>query len=168
MNASFQTRKLAMVERLVLRVNGRKETVSVSGETPLLYVLRNDLGLNGPKFGCGLAQCGACAVLKDGVEVRSCVTPVASVVDSEITTSEGLGTPDRLHPLQAAFVGEQAAQCGYCISGMVIAAAALLKRNPKPLLAEIKSGMDGHLCRCGTHLRIVRAIARAAEAGVRP
>jgi nicotinate dehydrogenase subunit A len=156
-----------MVEHLVLRVNGRKETVSVSGETPLLYVLRNDLGLNGPKFGCGLAQCGACAVLKDGVEVRSCVTPVASVVDSEITTCEGLGTADKLHPLQAAFVGEQAAQCGYCISGMVIAAAALLKQNPKPSLAEIKSGMDGHLCRCGTHLRIVRAIERAAKEGIR-
>jgi nicotinate dehydrogenase subunit A len=121
-----------MVERLVLKVNGREEAVSVSGETPLLYVLRNDLGLNGPKFGCGLAQCGACAVLMDGIEVRSCVTPVASVLNSEITTSEGLGTPGKLHPLQAAFVTEQAAQCGYCISGMVIAAAALLKRKPNP------------------------------------
>jgi nicotinate dehydrogenase subunit A len=156
-----------MVERLVLRVNGREESVSVNGDTPLLYVLRNDLGLNGPKFGCGLAQCGACAVLQNGVEIRSCVTPVASAVGSEITTSEGLGTPDKLHPLQAAFVAEQAAQCGYCISGMVIAAASLLKQNPKPSLAEIKTGMDGHLCRCGTHLRIVRAIERAAKEGVR-
>jgi nicotinate dehydrogenase subunit A len=156
-----------MVERLVLKVNGREETVSVSGETPLLYVLRNDLGLNGPKFGCGLAQCGACAVLMDGVEVRSCVTPVASVLNSEITTSEGLGTPGQLHPLQAAFVTEQAAQCGYCISGMVIAAAALLKRKPNPSVAEIKREMNGHLCRCGTHLRIVRAIERAAKEGVR-
>jgi nicotinate dehydrogenase subunit A len=156
-----------MVERLVLKVNGREETVSAGGETPLLYVLRNDLGLNGPKFGCGLAQCGACAVLMDGVEVRSCVTPVASVLNSEITTSEGLGTPGKLHPLQAAFVAEQAAQCGYCISGMVIAAAALLKRKPDPSVAEIKRGMNGHLCRCGAHLRIVRAIERAAKEGVR-
>lgn len=156
-----------MVERLALRVNGREEAVLVGGETPLLYVLRNDLGLNGPKFGCGLAQCGACAVLVDGLEVRSCVTPVASVVNREITTSEGLGTPDKLHPLQAAFVREQAAQCGYCINGMVIAAAALLRRKPNPSLAEIKQGMNGHLCRCGTHLRIVRAIQRAAQEGVR-
>jgi nicotinate dehydrogenase subunit A len=156
-----------VVERLVLKVNGREETVSASGETPLLYVLRNDLGLNGPKFGCGLAQCGACAVLMDGVEVRSCVTPVAGVLNREITTSEGLGTPGKLHPLQAAFVTEQAAQCGYCISGMVIAAAALLKRKPDPSVAEIKRGMNGHLCRCGAHLRIVRAIERAAREGVR-
>jgi nicotinate dehydrogenase subunit A len=156
-----------MAERFVLRVNGREETVAVDGDTPLLYVLRNDLGLNGPKFGCGLAQCGACAVLKDGVEIRSCVTPVSAAVGSAITTCEGLGTPDKLPPLQRAFVTEQAAQCGYCISGMVIAAASLLKQNPKPTLAEIKSGMDGHLCRCGTHLRIVRAIERAARDGVR-
>jgi nicotinate dehydrogenase subunit A len=156
-----------MVERFVLKVNGREEAVSVGGETPLLYVLRNDLGLNGPKFGCGLSQCGACAVLIDGVEVRSCVTPVASVVNHEITTSEGLGTPGKLHPIQAAFVAEQAVQCGYCISGMVIAAAALLKRNPNPSVAQIKAEMNGHLCRCGTHLRIVRAIERAAREGIR-
>jgi nicotinate dehydrogenase subunit A len=156
-----------MVERLVLRVNGRRHDVAVSDDTPLLYVLRNDLGLNGPKFGCGLAQCGACAVLQDGVEIRSCVTPVANVVNSEITTCEGLGTPDKPHPLQAAFVAEQAAQCGYCISGMVMAAASLLKQNPKPSRADITSGMNGHLCRCGTHLRIVRAIERAAKDGVR-
>jgi nicotinate dehydrogenase subunit A len=155
-----------MAERWVLRVNGRDEAVSANGDTPLLYVLRNDLGLNGPKFGCGLGQCGACAVLIGGIEVRSCVTPIASAANREITTCEGLGTPDKLHPLQAAFVDEQAAQCGYCISGMVIAAAALLKRNPKPSLAQIKAGMDGHLCRCGTHLRIVRAIERAAAEGV--
>jgi nicotinate dehydrogenase subunit A len=156
-----------MVERLTLRVNGREETVSVDGDAPLLYVLRNDLGLDGPKFGCGLEQCGACAVLQDGVEIRSCVTPVASVVGREITTCEGLGTTDKLHPLQQAFVAEQAAQCGYCISGMVIAAASLLKQNPKPSSAEIKAGLDGHLCRCGTHLRILRAIERAANEGVR-
>lgn len=156
-----------MVDRLALKVNGREEAVTVAGDTPLLYVLRNELGLNGPKFGCGLSQCGACAVLKDGVEIRSCVTPVASVVGSEVTTSEGLGSEDKLHPLQAAFIAEQAAQCGYCISGMVIAAASLLKRNPNPTLAEIKTEMDGHLCRCGTHLRIMRAIQRAARDGVR-
>ncbi len=156
-----------MVERVVLKVNGREEAVSVGGDTPLLYVLRNDLGLNGPKFGCGLGQCGACAVLMDGVEIRSCVTAVAIVVNHEITTSEGLGTPDKLHPIQAAFVAEQAAQCGYCIGGMIIAATALLKQNSNPSVAEIKRGMNGHLCRCGTHVRIVRAIERAAGKGGR-
>jgi nicotinate dehydrogenase subunit A len=155
-----------MVERWVLQVNGREQAVSVDGETPLLYVLRNDLGLSGPKFGCGLGQCGSCAVLIDGREIRSCITTIASVANRKITTSEGLGTPDKLHPLQAAFVDEQAAQCGYCISGMVVAAAALLKRNPKPSVDEIKAGMDGHLCRCGTHLRIMRAIQRAASKGI--
>jgi nicotinate dehydrogenase subunit A len=152
-----------MPERFVLHVNGRQEAVTARGDTPVLYVLRNDLGLNGPKFGCGLGQCGACAVLMDGIEVRSCITPVANVADREITTIEGLGRERRPHPLQAAFVAEQAVQCGYCISGMVIAAAALLSRNPTPSPAEIKAGMDGHLCRCGTHLRIMRAIARAAN-----
>jgi nicotinate dehydrogenase subunit A len=156
-----------MAERFVIRVNGREQTVSADAETPLLYVLRNDLTLDGPKFGCGLKQCGACAVLQDGAEIRSCVTPVSSVVGHEITTCEGLGTSEKLHPLQQAFVAEQAAQCGYCISGMVIAAAALLKGNPKPSVAEIKAGLDGHLCRCGTHLRIVRAVERAAREGVR-
>jgi nicotinate dehydrogenase subunit A len=129
-------------------------------------VLRNDLALNSPKFGCGLAQCGACAVLKDGREIRSCVTPVSSVVGSDITTSEGLGTTDRLHPLQAAFVQKQAAQCGYCTSGMVIAAVDLLRSNPKPTEDEIKRHMDGHLCRCGSHVRIIEAIVAAARAGV--
>jgi nicotinate dehydrogenase subunit A len=154
-----------LAEPVVLRVNGRRETVTVSGDTPLLYVLRNDLRLNGPKFGCGLAQCGACAVLMDGVEIRSCVTPVASVTNSEITTVEGLVSADTPHPLQAAFIAEQAAQCGYCTSGMMIAAAALLKRTPRPSSDQIKAGMDGHLCRCGTHLRILRAIASAADNG---
>ncbi len=156
-----------MADRFVLRVNGQEKIVPADGDTPLLYVLRNDLGLNGPKFGCGLAQCGACAVLQDGVEIRSCVTPVSAVVGTNITTSEGLGTTEHLHALQAAFVTEQAVQCGYCFSGMVIAAAALLKKNPNPSLADIKSGMNGHLCRCGAHLRIVRAIERAVREGVR-
>jgi nicotinate dehydrogenase subunit A len=149
-----------------LRVNGQEHVVRVAADTPLLYVLRNDLSLNSPKFGCGLAQCGACAVLKDGREIRSCVTPVATVVGSDITTSEGLGMPDRLHPLQAAFVDKQAAQCGYCTSGMVIAAVDLLRLNPKPTEDEIKRHMDRHLCRCGSHMRVIEAIAAAARAEV--
>jgi nicotinate dehydrogenase subunit A len=150
-----------------LRINGREHTIQVDEQTPLLYVLRNDLGLNGPKFGCGLAQCGACAVLKDGREIRSCVTPVSAAVGGEITTSEGLGTPDKLHPLQAAFVQEQAAQCGYCTSGMLIAAAVLLKENPAPTVDQIKLHLDGHLCRCGSHVRVIHAIEQAAKLGVR-
>ena len=152
-----------MTEAFTLRVNGQSHTVVADAGTSLLYLLRNDLGLNGPKFGCGLGQCGACAVLMNGVETRSCIMPIAIAAWAEIVTSEGLGTIDAPHPLQAAFVAEQAAQCGYCISGMVIAAAALLADNPKPTAGEIRAAMDGHLCRCGTHLRIVRAIQRAAE-----
>jgi nicotinate dehydrogenase subunit A len=155
-----------MADRFTLRVNGEARSVTAEADTPLLYILRNDLELNGPKFGCGLAQCGACAVLADGAEIRSCVTPVSAAAGKEITTCEGLGTGRNLHPLQAAFVAEQAVQCGYCISGMVIAAAALLKRNPSPSRAEIVAALDGHLCRCGTHLRIVRAVERAAREGV--
>ena len=156
-----------MAASYTLRVNGRNHTVSAEAETPLLYILRNDLGLNGPKFGCGLGQCGACAVLINGAERRACLMPVSVAALGEIVTTEGLGTVDAPHPLQAAFVAEQAAQCGYCISGMIIAAAALLKENPKPTAGEIRAGMDGHLCRCGTHLRIVRAIQRAVDQGVR-
>src|SRR5579883_793689 len=156
-----------MAASYTLHVNGQDHTVSADGETPLLYVLRNDLGLGGRSFSCSLSQCGACAVLKDGVEIRSCMTPVSAVMQSEIITTEGLGTTAAPHPLQSAFVAEQAAQCGYCISGMIIAAASLLKRNPKPSAAEIRAGMDGHLCRCGTHLRIVRAIQRAVDQGMR-
>jgi nicotinate dehydrogenase subunit A len=163
--AGFSTDRI-MNTPYKLRVNGYEHAVDVAADTPLLYVLRNDLALNGPKFGCGLAQCGACAVLKDGREIRSCVTPVATVVGSEITTSEGLGTPDRLHPLQAAFVETQAAQCGYCTSGMVIAAVDLLRVNPKPTEDEIKRHMDRHLCRCGSHIRIIEAIAAVAHAEV--
>jgi nicotinate dehydrogenase subunit A len=154
------------LDRFVLRVNGETKEVSADGGTPLLYVLRNDLAFNGPKFGCGLSQCGACAVLRDGVEIRSCVTPVSEATGAEITTVEGLGTVENPHVLQAAFIAEQAVQCGYCISGMLIAAAALLERNPDPSEAEIKTALNGHLCRCGTHLRIVRAIRRAAREGI--
>jgi nicotinate dehydrogenase subunit A len=147
-----------------LKVNGKSHSVPAEPDTPLLYVLRNDLELNGAKFGCGLAQCGACTVLVDGVATRSCVTPVGRIGESEVTTLEGLGTGDRLHPLQRAFIDEQAAQCGYCTAGMIVAAKDLLDRNPRPSEAQVRAGLDGHLCRCGTHNRIVRAVLRAAQA----
>jgi nicotinate dehydrogenase subunit A len=145
-----------------LRVNGAVTTVSVEPDTPLLYVLRNDLALNGPKFGCGLAQCGACTVLVDGKPVRSCVAPVATVAKGRITTIEGLGSPDQLHPLQRAFIAEQACQCGFCGNGMVMSAKALLDRNPRPSDRDIKQALNDHLCRCASHNRIVRAVQRAA------
>jgi len=145
-----------------LRVNGASKTVQVEPDTPLLYVLRNDLELNGPKFGCGLAQCGACTVLADGKPIRSCVATVASVSGSRITTIEGLGTLERLHPLQRAFIEEQACQCGYCGNGMVMTAKALLDRTPRPSERDIKAALNGHLCRCASHNRIVRAVRRAA------
>ena len=146
-----------------LRVNGTSRTVRTDADTPLLYVLRNDLELNGPKFGCGLAQCGACTVHIDGRAARSCVTPVSSLAGKAITTLEGLGSLDKLHPLQKAFLDEQAAQCGYCTSGMIIAAADLLKRNPQPTEAEVRRALAGNLCRCGSHNRIVRAVQRAGN-----
>jgi nicotinate dehydrogenase subunit A len=145
-----------------LRVNGKLRNVTAEPDTPLLYVLRNDLELNGPKFGCGMAQCGACTVLVDGKPVRSYVTPV-SAVKGRITTIEGLGTIDKLHPLQKAFIEEQACQCGFCGNGMVIAAKALLDRKPKPSEQEIKQALNGHLCRCASHNRIVRAVTKAAK-----
>ena len=146
-----------------LLVNGATRTVVVEPDTPLLYVLRNDLELNGPKFGCGLAQCGACTVLVDGRGVRSCVAPVSSVAKGQITTIEALGTIDKPHPLQRAFIEEQACQCGYCGNGMLMSAKALLARNPRPSEAEIKQALNGHLCRCASHNRIVRAVQRAAK-----
>jgi len=148
---------------VTLRVNGERRTVSVEPDTPLLYVLRNDLELNGPKFGCGLAQCGACSVLVDGKEVRSCVTPVSAAAKGSITTIEGLGTVERLHPLQRAFIEEQACQCGFCGNGMVMAAKALLDRNPSPTNQDVRQALNGHLCRCASHNRIVRAVQRAAK-----
>ena len=147
-----------------LKVNGSTRSVPAEADTPLLYVLRNDLGLNGAKFGCGLAQCGACAVLLDGRAARSCVTEIGAIGGAEITTIEGLGTIEKPHPLQQAFVDEQAVQCGYCINGMIMQAAAFLKKNPKPSVPEIKAALQNNLCRCGTHLRIVRAVKRASEA----
>jgi nicotinate dehydrogenase subunit A len=145
-----------------LQVNGERKTLSVDADTPLLYVLRNDVGLNGPKFGCGLAQCGACTVLVGGKPVRSCVTPM-SAVKGPVTTIEGLGTLDKLHPLQRAFIEEQACQCGYCGNGMVMSAKALLERNPAPTAGQIRRALNGHLCRCASHNRIVRAVQRAAK-----
>ncbi len=152
-----------MPQRLALQVNGVTHTVAAKADTPLLYILRNDLKLNGAKFGCGLSQCGACTVVIEGRAVRSCVTPVSAVIDKNVTTLEGLGTVDKPHPLQQAFIAEQAAQCGYCINGMIMAAKALLDRNPTPTRAQIKQALAGNLCRCGTHNRIVRAIERAAK-----
>jgi nicotinate dehydrogenase subunit A len=150
-----------------IKVNGAMHSVPAEKDTPLLYVLRNDLGLNSPKFGCGLAQCGACTVLVDGKPVRSCVTPIDTLGQSEITTLEGLGTIERPHPLQAAFMTEQAAQCGYCIPGIIMTAKALLDHNPQPSEADVRQGLALNLCRCGTHMRIVRAVLRAAQTGGR-
>ena len=148
-----------------LRVNGATRTVDAEPESALLYALRYQLELNGPRFGCGLTQCGACTVLVDGEATRSCLTPIADVVDREITTLEGLGTLESPGPLQQAFIDEQAAQCGYCINGMIMTAEALLRQLPDPSEAEIQEALARNLCRCGTHTRIVRAIRRAATEG---
>jgi nicotinate dehydrogenase subunit A len=146
-----------------LTVNGRAVTVTVANEeTPLLSVLRNELGLVGTRFGCGLEQCGCCMVLIDGLPAKSCAKPAWSVAGKAITTVEGLGTPERPHPLQQALLGEQAGQCGYCLSGILISAKALLDRNPAPTRAEIAQALDDNLCRCGSHNRILRAVAKAA------
>jgi nicotinate dehydrogenase subunit A len=151
------------VKKILLNVNGRTETIQADDPAmPLLYVLRNDLRLHGPRFGCGLAQCGACTVHLNGEAVRSCVTPVSAAAGKDIVTLEGLGTREKPHPLQEAFIAEQAAQCGYCINGMIMQAASLLNKTPHPPVSEIKAALAGNLCRCGTHLRIVRAIQRAA------
>jgi nicotinate dehydrogenase subunit A len=147
-----------------LKVNGAMRSVPAEPDTPLLYVLRNDLALNGAKFGCGLAQCGACTVLVDGNPMRSCVTEIGGLGQTEVTTLEGLGTVAHPHPLQQAFMDEQAAQCGYCINGMIMSAKALLDRIPHPTEREVRLGLAGNLCRCGTHGRIIRAVLRAAQA----
>jgi len=152
-----------MPQDFQIKVNGATRRANVEPDTPLLYILRNDLELNGAKFGCGLEQCGACTVLVDGVSTRSCVTPLSRVGQSEVTTLEGLGTIDKLHPLQQAFIDEQAAQCGYCTSGMIMAAKALLDQNPRPTEAQVRDGLAGNLCRCGSHNRIVRAVLRASQ-----
>jgi nicotinate dehydrogenase subunit A len=145
-----------------LRVNGKSQVVEADADMPLLYALRNDLQLNGPKFGCGLAQCGACTVIIDGNAIRSCVTPVSAAQDKPVTTLEGLGTTKKMHKIQQAFVDEQAVQCGYCINGMIMSTKALLDKNPKPGDSQIKEALAGNLCRCGTHIRILRAVKRAS------
>ena len=148
---------------ITLDVNGERTNVPAAPETALLYVLRNDLGLNAAKYGCGFGQCGACTVLIDGEAVRSCVTPASAAVGKKVTTLEALGTAAKPGPLQQAFIAEQAAQCGYCIAGMMMSAQALLARNPDPTEAQIRTALSGNLCRCGTHNRIVRAVQRAAK-----
>ncbi len=150
-----------------LKVNGKSRSVDAEPDTPLLYVLRNDLELNGAKFGCGLSQCGACTVLVNGVATRSCVTAVGRLGAAEVTTIEGLGTIEKPHPLQKAFIDEQAAQCGYCINGMIMSAADLLRRNVHPSEDDVRTALAGNLCRCGTHPRIIRAVMRAAQANGR-
>jgi nicotinate dehydrogenase subunit A len=146
-----------------LTVNGRAHTVDADPATPLLYVLSDDLGLRGPKFGCGLGQCGACTVIARGTAVRSCVTPVATIQGAEILTLEGLGTPEKPHPLQQAFIDEQAAQCGFCLNGVILSAKAFLDRSPKASQDEVRSALSGVLCRCFTHTRMLRAIERYAR-----
>lgn len=148
---------------ITLTVNGSEHRVTAEPETPLLYVLRNDLRLKGARFGCGLGQCGACTVLVEGRPVQSCDFPLSAAQGKAVTTVEGLVEDGRLHPLQRAFIAEQAAQCGFCATGIIMAAKALLDANPRPSDGEIRSALKGNLCRCGTHQRILRAIRRAAE-----
>lgn len=146
-----------------LNVNGMSRTVEADPHCPLLYVLRNDLELNGPRFGCGLAQCGACTVLVNGATMRSCITPVSSAQNAKITTLEGLGSVAHPHILQRTFVEEQAAQCGFCMNGIIMTAKVLLDKNPNPSETEIRAALSGILCRCGSHLRVIRAIQWAAQ-----
>ena len=151
--------------RLTLQVNGATRDVEIDDPaTPLLYVLRNDLGLTGTKFGCGLAQCGACTVHVDGQTVRSCSTPVSAAVGRQVTTIEGLGSPGQPDPVQAAFIAEQAGQCGYCTAGLVMTARAFLQQNRRPTEVEVKQALAGNLCRCGSHVRVIRAVLKAATA----
>jgi nicotinate dehydrogenase subunit A len=154
-----------MSATITLEVNGASRAVAADPDGMLLYALRNELKLHGPKFGCGLAQCGACTVIMDGTAIRSCVTPVSAARGRKITTLEGLGSVEHPHPLQQAFIDEQAVQCGYCINGMIMSAKALLDRNPHAGRDDIKQALNGNLCRCGTHMRIVRAIERVTQQG---
>jgi nicotinate dehydrogenase subunit A len=151
-----------MTEKFTLNVNGKTQTVEADPDMPLLYALRNDLGLNNPQFGCGLAQCGACTVHIDGNAIRSCITPVSSVGDGKVVTLSGLGTPEKPHPLQTAYVEEEVTQCGYCINGWVMTGAAFLNKTKNPSDAQIKEALTGIKCRCGTHMSIMRAMKRAA------
>ena len=151
-----------MADATRITVNGAAHDAQAAPDTPLLYVLRNELGLNGPRFGCGLAQCGACTVLLGGRPIRSCVTPLSAAAAAPITTLEGLGTAEQPHPLQQAFLDQQAGQCGYCIPGIIMSAAALLAEQSAPTDAQIREALNGNLCRCGSHTRILRAVKRAA------
>src|SRR5262245_43671798 len=151
------------MSRITLKVNGRSHTVDVDPTTPLLYVLSDDLQLNGPKFGCGLGQCGCCTVIIKGSAVRSCVTPVSSVNNADITTIEGIGTIEKPHPIQQVFINEQAMQCGFCVNGVIMTAKALLDRNPKASEADVKQSLSTVLCRCGSHTRMMRAIMKYAQ-----
>lgn len=148
---------------ITLSVNGKEHEVTADPETPLLYVLRNDLKLKGARYGCGIGQCGACTVIIDGKAIQSCDVPASAVVGKKITTIEGIARNGKLHPLQEAFISEQAAQCGYCATGIIMAAKALLDSNPKATESEVRTALKGNLCRCGTHQRILRAIQRAAK-----
>ena len=152
-----------MADEIVITVNGERHVVQSSADTPLLYVLRDELGLDGPLFGCGLEQCGACMALRGAEAVTTCRLPVGECAGAEITTVEGLGSPGALHPVQQAFLDEQAAQCAYCGNGMLISAAALIWRAPHPTDEQIRAALDGNLCRCGSHTRIIRAVKRAAQ-----
>jgi nicotinate dehydrogenase subunit A len=152
-----------VAERFKMTVNGAAVEIDADGNTPLVYILRNDLGLKGTRFGCGQDQCGACHVLLDGHSVPACDTPVWAAAGKQVVTVEGLGSRDRPHRLQRAFIAEQAGQCGFCLSGILIAAAALLERTPSPSEADVRSALDRHLCRCGAHNRVIRAVLRAAK-----
>jgi aerobic-type carbon monoxide dehydrogenase small subunit (CoxS/CutS family) len=151
-----------MTDKITLDVNGTTHTIETDPEMPLLYALRNDIGLNNPHFGCGLAQCGACTVHLDGQPVRSCITPVSMAAGAKVVTLAGLGTPEKPHPLQTAYVAEEVPQCGYCINGWIMTAAAFLRDHKKPTEAQIKDALSGLKCRCGTHVSILRAVKRAA------
>ena len=151
-----------MSEKITLDVNGKTHVIDTDPEMPLLYALRNDIGLNNPHFGCGLAQCGACTVHLDGQPVRSCITPVSMAAGTKVVTLAGIGTPEKPHPLQSAYVEEEVPQCGYCINGWIMTAAAFLRDNKKPSEAQIKDALSGLKCRCGTHVSILRAVKRAA------
>ncbi|HTJ56641.1 MAG TPA: (2Fe-2S)-binding protein [Devosiaceae bacterium] len=153
-----------MPQSITINVNGQDHAIDADPDSMLLYALRDNLGLHGPKFGCGLAQCGACTVIIDGAATRSCVMPLSSVGASKVTTLEGLGTTEHPHPVQQAFIDEQAVQCGYCINGMIMVAKAFLDTNPHPTRDQIIGALNDNLCRCGTHMRIVRAVQRAAQA----
>ncbi len=153
-----------MAKRIELNVNGTSHTIEAEPDMPLLYALRDDLGLSNPRFGCGLAQCGACTVLINGVPVRSCTTPVDQVAGKTVTTLNGIGTPEKPHKVQAAFIEEQVPQCGYCLNGWIMTSVALLEKTPHPSDAEIRTALSGIKCRCGTHTAVLRAVKRAAQA----